>query len=38
MLDALIVAAGSTGLTVAAGLARFGVQFRVIDRAMDQVL
>lgn len=37
MLDALIVGAGPTGLTLAAGLARFGVQFRVIDRAMDRV-
>ena len=37
MLDALVVGAGPTGLTLAAGLARFGVQFRVIDRAMDRV-
>jgi 2-polyprenyl-6-methoxyphenol hydroxylase-like FAD-dependent oxidoreductase len=36
MLDALIVGAGPTGLTLAAGLARFGVRFRVIDRAMDR--
>ncbi len=36
MLDALIVGAGPTGLTLAAGLARFGVQFRVIDRAMNR--
>jgi 2-polyprenyl-6-methoxyphenol hydroxylase-like FAD-dependent oxidoreductase len=37
MLDALIVGAGPTGLTLAAGLARFGVQFRVIDRALERV-
>lgn len=37
LLDVLIVGAGPTGLTLAAGLARFGVQFRVIDRAMDRV-
>ena len=37
MLDALIVGAGPTGLTLAAGLARFGVRFRLIDRAMDRV-
>jgi 2-polyprenyl-6-methoxyphenol hydroxylase-like FAD-dependent oxidoreductase len=37
MLDALIVGAGPTGLTLAAGLARFGVQFRIIDRATDRV-
>jgi 2-polyprenyl-6-methoxyphenol hydroxylase-like FAD-dependent oxidoreductase len=36
MLDALIVGAGPTGLTLAAGLARFGVQFRMIDRAMNR--
>jgi 2-polyprenyl-6-methoxyphenol hydroxylase-like FAD-dependent oxidoreductase len=36
MLDALIVGAGPTGLTLAAGLARFGVQFRGIDRALDR--
>jgi 2-polyprenyl-6-methoxyphenol hydroxylase-like FAD-dependent oxidoreductase len=36
MLDALIVGAGPTGLTLAAGLSRFGVQFRVIDRAVDR--
>jgi len=36
MLDALIVGAGPTGLTLAAGLARFGVRFRVIDRAPDR--
>jgi 2-polyprenyl-6-methoxyphenol hydroxylase-like FAD-dependent oxidoreductase len=36
MLDALIVGAGPTGLTLAAGLTRFGVQFRVIDRALDR--
>jgi 2-polyprenyl-6-methoxyphenol hydroxylase-like FAD-dependent oxidoreductase len=35
MLDALM-GAGPTGLTLAAGLARFGVQFRVIDRALDR--
>ncbi len=37
MLDVLIVGAGPTGLTLAAGLARFGVQFRMIDRATDRV-
>lgn len=37
MLDALIVGAGPTGLTLAAGLARFGVPFRVVDRAVDRV-
>jgi 2-polyprenyl-6-methoxyphenol hydroxylase-like FAD-dependent oxidoreductase len=37
MLDVLIVGAGPTGLTLAAGLARFGVQFRLIDHAMDRV-
>ena len=36
MLDALIVGAGPTGLTLAAGLSRFDVQFRVIDRAVDR--
>src|SRR5215208_3446744 len=36
MLEALIVGAGPTGLTLAAGLARFGVQFRLVDRAMDR--
>ena len=36
MLDVLIVGAGPTGLTLAAGLARFDVQFRVIDRALDR--
>ena len=37
MFDALIVGAGPTGLTLAAGLARFGVQFRIVDRATDRV-
>src|SRR5215217_9176799 len=36
MRDALIVGAGPTGLTLAAGLARFGVQFRLIDRSTDR--
>lgn len=36
MLDVLIVGAGPTGLTLAAGLSRFGVPFRVIDRALDR--
>jgi 2-polyprenyl-6-methoxyphenol hydroxylase-like FAD-dependent oxidoreductase len=36
LLDVLIVGAGPTGLTLAAGLARFGVRFRVIDRALDR--
>lgn len=36
-LDTLIVGAGPTGLTLAAGLARFGAHFRLIDRALDRV-
>src|SRR5215207_2365790 len=36
-LDLLVVGAGPTGLTLAAGLSRFGAHFRVIDRAMDRV-
>jgi 2-polyprenyl-6-methoxyphenol hydroxylase-like FAD-dependent oxidoreductase len=35
-LDVLIVGAGPTGLTLAAALSRFGVSFRLIDRAMDR--
>lgn len=35
-LDALIVGAGPTGLTLAAGLARFGTHFRLVDRAPDR--
>jgi 2-polyprenyl-6-methoxyphenol hydroxylase-like FAD-dependent oxidoreductase len=35
-LDVLVVGAGPTGLALAAGLARFGVGFRIIDRAMDR--
>ncbi|HET8623869.1 MAG TPA: FAD-dependent monooxygenase [Gemmatimonadales bacterium] len=35
-LDVLIVGAGPTGLTLAAGLVRFGSNFRVVDRAMDR--
>jgi 2-polyprenyl-6-methoxyphenol hydroxylase-like FAD-dependent oxidoreductase len=35
-LDALVVGAGPTGLTLAAGLARFGSNFRVVDRAVDR--
>jgi len=35
-LAALIVGAGPTGLTLAAGLARFGLHFRLIDRALDR--
>jgi 2-polyprenyl-6-methoxyphenol hydroxylase-like FAD-dependent oxidoreductase len=38
MLDVLVVGAGPTGLTLAAGLTRFGVPIRVIDRALDRVL
>jgi 2-polyprenyl-6-methoxyphenol hydroxylase-like FAD-dependent oxidoreductase len=37
VLDVLVVGAGPTGLTLAAGLARFGVRFRVIDRAWDRL-
>lgn len=36
VLDVLIAGAGPTGLALAAGLTRFGVRFRVIDRAMDR--
>lgn len=35
-LDVLVVGAGPTGLALAAGLARFGVGFRIIDRVMDR--
>ncbi len=36
-LDALIVGAGPTGLTLAAQLRAFGVRFRIVDRALDRV-
>ncbi|HEY9515480.1 MAG TPA: FAD-dependent monooxygenase, partial [Gemmatimonadaceae bacterium] len=35
-LDALIVGAGPTGLTLAAQLRAFGVRFRIIDRLLDR--
>ncbi|MGH7710887.1 MAG: FAD-dependent monooxygenase [Gemmatimonadaceae bacterium] len=36
-LDALVVGAGPTGLTLAAQLHQFGASFRIIDRALDRV-
>ncbi len=36
-VDTLIVGAGPTGLTLAAGLRAFGVRFRLVDRAADRV-
>ena len=36
VIDALVVGAGPTGLTVAAQLQRFGVRFRIIDRLVDR--
>ena len=36
MLDALIVGAGPTGLTLAASLSAFHVRFRLVDRAPDR--
>ena len=35
-IDALVVGAGPTGLTLAAQLQRFGVRFRIIDRLVDR--
>jgi 2-polyprenyl-6-methoxyphenol hydroxylase-like FAD-dependent oxidoreductase len=35
-LDVLVVGAGPTGLTLASQLARFGVRFRIIDKAHDR--
>lgn len=34
--DVLVVGAGPTGLALAAGLRRFGVSFRIIDRLVDR--
>ncbi len=36
-IDVLVVGAGPTGLTLAAELQRFGVSFRLVDRAPGQV-
>jgi 2-polyprenyl-6-methoxyphenol hydroxylase-like FAD-dependent oxidoreductase len=35
-VDVLVVGAGPTGLTLASQLARFGVRFRIIDKARDR--
>lgn len=35
-LDVLVVGGGPTGLTLASQLARFGVRFRIIDKARDR--
>ena len=35
-LDALIVGAGPTGLTLAAQLQLFGARFRIVDRLFDR--
>jgi len=35
-LDVLVVGAGPTGLTLANQLARFGVRFRIVDKAPDR--
>jgi 2-polyprenyl-6-methoxyphenol hydroxylase-like FAD-dependent oxidoreductase len=35
-LEVLVVGAGPTGLTLASQLARFGVRFRIIDKAHDR--
>lgn len=37
VLDVLVVGAGPTGLALAATLRRYGVRFRVVDRALDRV-
>lgn len=36
-LDALVVGAGPTGLTLAAQLHRFGARFRIVDRLRDRI-
>jgi 2-polyprenyl-6-methoxyphenol hydroxylase-like FAD-dependent oxidoreductase len=36
MLDALVVGAGPTGLSLAAQLQTFGIRFRLVDRATDR--
>ena len=35
-IDVLIVGAGPTGLALAAQLQRFGTQYRIVDRSLDQ--
>ena len=35
-VDVLVVGAGPTGLILAAQLQRYGVSFRIIDRALDR--
>jgi 2-polyprenyl-6-methoxyphenol hydroxylase-like FAD-dependent oxidoreductase len=35
-VDVLVVGAGPTGLTLACQLARFGVRFRIVDKAPDR--
>ncbi|HSJ61057.1 MAG TPA: FAD-dependent monooxygenase, partial [Jiangellaceae bacterium] len=35
-VDVLVVGAGPTGLALAAQLQRYGVSFRIIDRALDR--
>jgi 2-polyprenyl-6-methoxyphenol hydroxylase-like FAD-dependent oxidoreductase len=35
-LDVLVVGAGPTGLTLATQLARFGIRFRIVDKAHDR--
>ena len=35
-IDVLVVGAGPTGLTLACQLARFGVRFRIVDKAPDR--
>ena len=36
-VDVLVVGAGPTGLALAAQLQRYGVRFRIVDRALDRV-